>query len=226
MLVALTAFFAGIAHVFTGPDHLAALAPLALRKPGGAVRTAFRWGLGHALGVLVVGGVALLVRSSIDVGRVSHFAEAVVGVTLVAIGAWAFFQGRRVTVHAHDHGHAGHDDHQHLHVHAPGVDHGDPTAHANHTHAALGVGMLHGAAGTGHVMGVLPVLALSESAAVIWLVSYMVGAVLGMVGFGAFLGSMARRMSGIGLRRVMMGSGVLAAIIGVVWLGIALPTGA
>ena len=73
-------------------------------------------------------------------------------------------------------------------------------------------------------MGVLPVLALSEVDALMWLGAYMVGAVLGMGGFGAVVGFMARRLGGMFLQRVMVGSGVLAAGVGVIWLGVALPS--
>ena len=54
---ALAGAIAGLLHVFSGPDHLVAVAPLALRKPALAFRVGTLWGLGHASGVLLLGGI-------------------------------------------------------------------------------------------------------------------------------------------------------------------------
>ncbi|CAK9017173.1 unnamed protein product [Durusdinium trenchii] len=51
---------AGAFHTLSGPDHLAALAPLALRTsgPGKAFRTGVFWGFGHVLGQVLLGNLA------------------------------------------------------------------------------------------------------------------------------------------------------------------------
>ncbi len=56
MLPALSGFFAGIAHVASGPDHLAAVAPLAIgkRRSLSAAAIGASWGLGHRLWVALV----------------------------------------------------------------------------------------------------------------------------------------------------------------------------
>ena len=48
MIVALTGIVAGIVHVLTGPDHLAAVAPLAVRRPKRAWLPGVRWGFDGA----------------------------------------------------------------------------------------------------------------------------------------------------------------------------------
>mgnify|MGYP003315356662 CR=1 FL=1 len=49
MLTILSGLVAGAAHVVTGPDHLAALAPIAVQEPARAAKLGFRWGLGLSL---------------------------------------------------------------------------------------------------------------------------------------------------------------------------------
>src|ERR1039458_1913039 len=58
MIAVLTGLLAGLIHVWTGPDHLTAIAPLAVRRPERAWIPGARWGLGHSAGVAVVGLLA------------------------------------------------------------------------------------------------------------------------------------------------------------------------
>src|SRR5688572_3654911 len=55
---------AGLIHVLSGPDHLAAVAPLAGGR-GRSWRAGFLWGLGHSGGVLAVGLLALGLRGAL-----------------------------------------------------------------------------------------------------------------------------------------------------------------
>src|SRR5207247_5796494 len=62
MIAVITGFVAGIVHVWSGPDHLAAIAPLPARKPRRAWLPGARWGPGHSAGVAVGGLVSLWLR--------------------------------------------------------------------------------------------------------------------------------------------------------------------
>jgi hypothetical protein len=204
-----TGFVAGLLHVFVGVDHLAALAPIAVEDPSRATITGAKWGLGHGLGVLIVGGIGLAFRSTIDIEQVSAWAEFAVGFMLIAIGIWAIAKSRRVEIHQHSHDH-NKDAHEHLHAHQPSDE--------SHRHAALGVGLLHGMAGSGHLFGVLPALALPTNEAVFYLVAYLVAAVGGMAGFGFFIGRVSKGGGAERVTRLMFGSGVVAIAVGAIWL--------
>ena len=70
MLTLLTGAAAGLFHVLTGPDHLAAVAPIAADKRKRGWLAGCTWGIGHASGVVFVAGIAVLLREmlpSIDV---------------------------------------------------------------------------------------------------------------------------------------------------------------
>jgi ABC-type nickel/cobalt efflux system permease component RcnA len=221
-------FSAGSVHVLAGPDHLAAVAPLAAERQTGSWRTGLLWGLGHAGGVLVVGVAALLAREILPLDELSGWSERLVGLVLVGIGLWGIGRARRQHVHGHEHTHDGHK-HAHIHVHPEASDHDAPHAHAPseahqhvQTRAAFGVGVLHGLAGSAHFLGVLPALAFpSRADAIVYVVLFGAGTVSAMTLFAALIGWVAGRFAGRGThlyRALLYSFSVAAIVVGLVWL--------
>ncbi|MFW5924929.1 MAG: hypothetical protein ACOCV4_02120 [Myxococcota bacterium] len=219
---------AGSVHVLAGADHLAAVLPLAANsRRGGAWATGARWGLGHVAGVLFVGTAALALRGTFPVEGLSAWSERLVGVALIGMGLWAMRRAFQLQIHAHEHTH---DDerHVHLHVHGPeGApdtprhDHGRAASH-DHGHAAFGVGVLHGLAGSGHLLGVLPALALPTAQAALYLAAFGIATLAAMTAFSGSVGWAAVRLAhraGAAYRALLGASGVAAATVGVIWLG-------
>lgn len=199
-------------HVFAGPDHLAALTPIAVKSPSDAGRTGANWGFGHGLGVVLIGGLGLALRSLIEVEAWVAWAEWSVGFMLLGIGAWSIFRARSVGAHANAHGTG---EREHLHTHA--------STRLSHSHAALGVGMLHGMAGSGHLFGTLPALALPTGLAIVYLGAYLVAAVVAMGAFAFALGALLRRGEPIWAQRAMAASGFIAIAVGALWINLAWP---
>jgi len=230
MIAAFAGAIAGTLHVVSGPDHLAAVAPLAIRHPLRAMWTGAAWGLGHAAGVLVLGAAGVLARRWVSVDALSGWAELLVGGVLIGVGLWSLRQAKVFVLHEHPHAHVasgteGHEHaHEHAHVHLQATKHTE-AAHRRHTHAAFGVGMLHGAAGTGHLMGVLPSLALPAAQAVTYLIAYGLAAVGAMTLFGMALGRIGNRLRARYLRMLMAGAGVFAIGLGLYWVGSGWPPG-
>lgn len=215
-----TGLLAGAIHVLSGPDHLAALAPLSLKARGRAWTVGLRWGLGHSSGVLLVGLVALAVKGLIDIEALSSWGEKLVGVVLIAVGLWGFRSLARDRVHTHVHTHPGEEGapHLHLHVHHPGEEAADEKPHV-HAHTAFFVGTIHGLAGTSHLLGILPALALPGVAGTsAYLLSFVSGSVAGMVAFAAVLG-IAPAKPGTRAYTGMLGTAsALAIFVGVGWI--------
>ncbi len=209
MIPILTGFAAGGLHVFSGVDHLAALAPAAVENPSNAAKTGTFWGLGHGIGVFIIGGIGLVLRGFVDLEAWSGWAEFLVGFLLIGIGMWAMVRSRTIEIHGHPHEH---DDtaHEHIHAHDPGD--------RSHHHAALGVGIFHGMAGGGHLFGVLPALALPTGQAIMYLLAYLVASVIAMSAFAYGVGTLAVRSGTEWITRLMFASGVLAAAVGVFWI--------
>ncbi len=216
VIVLLTGFIAGLIHVLSGPDHLAAIAPLAAKAPTRAWGNGIRWGTGHASGVLFVGVLSLCLRGLLPIDLISSWSERLVGVMLIGIALWGFRAALRI--HAHEHGHDG-EQHEHIHMHAPGKTH-TPSHHV-HTHAAFGIGTLHGLAGSSHFLAILPSLAMpTKTQAIIYLVAYGVGTVLAMGIFALSMGKVADRLTDkvAAYRKLMWGCSTAALAVGAFWL--------
>ena len=220
MIVALTGFVAGLGHVLSGPDHLAALAPFTVSRPRRALMVGVQWALGHCCGVALIGLGSLILRELIPVDLISSYSERAVGVLLIGIGLWCLRKAFSTRIHAHQHTHDG-EDHTHIHVHSSGHRHAERPPH-QHSHAALGIGVLHGLAGGSHLLGVLPALALpSRWGALTYLLAFGAGTLGGIGLFSSALGLFAHRVGGIGwlgYRYLMCGCASAAVAIGGVWL--------
>jgi len=196
----LFALFAGLAtgliHVLSGPDHLAAIAPLAVDEDRPHWRAGFQWGLGHTTGVLIIGALLLGFRELLPIEAISAYSERIVGIALVGVGLWGAHKATR-RAHAHAHGHA-------------------------RTPASFLMGVLHGVAGSSHLFGVLPAVALSTRVdAVAYLGGFGIGAIAAMTAFAAAVGLIAR---GAGRRNLGAYRGVLyacsisALVVGGLWI--------
>src|SRR5215470_227275 len=120
ILALIGGWVAGLLHVWSGPAHLTAIAPLAVRKPRRAWLPGARWGLGHSAGVAVVGLLSLWLRNLLPVDLLSSWGEHLVGVMLFGIGLWALRAALKV--HTHEHEHDG-DRHVHFHTHTHDAAH-------------------------------------------------------------------------------------------------------
>ncbi len=215
MLTLVTGMLAGFFHVLSGPDHLAAVAPIAIADRRRGWIAGWTWGIGHASGVVVVAVVAVLLRDllpSIDV--ISAWSERLVGGALIAVGLWALRRSARVQPAAHAHGALSHD---HLHVQAGPVW----MRRLGHAHASFCLGVLHGVAGSSHFFGVLPALALpTRAAALLYIGAFGVGTVAAMTAFAAAAGfAGARTRNGaLAQRAMMVSAALLAIVVGSVWL--------
>ncbi len=215
MLTAITGALAGCFHVFSGPDHLAAVAPLALEDGRRGWRVGWTWGLGHASGAVLVAVLAVLVREWLpSVETISEWSERLVGAALIALGVWALRRSLRLRSAVHVHGSFAHD---HLHVQA------GPRwlRRLGHGHASFCMGVLHGLAGSSHFLGVLPALAMpTRGASLLYVAAFGAGTVVAMTAFAACLGvagtrTDARRTTH---RAMLTTTAILAILVGAVWL--------
>jgi hypothetical protein len=129
LLIALgIAFVLGLRHA-TDPDHLVAVSSVVLADEGdvrAAVRLGAWWGVGHAAILLVVGVPLIALKEQIP-AWFEHGAETAVGVVIVALAVRVIVRWLR-----------------------PARERAVRTPQE-----ALGIGMLHGLAGTGAVVVVL-----------------------------------------------------------------------
>jgi hypothetical protein len=193
VLAVLTGLAAGFLHVLAGPDHLVAVAPLAVSSDRAAWRSGLVWGVGHTAGVLLVGVLLLAFRELLPLAALSAWSERAVGAALIAIGAWGLWHVRR----------------PHTHRHVSGG-------------ASFVMGTMHGLAGSSHLFGVLPsLLFASRLEAGLYLSAFGAGAIAAMTAFAALVGSVATASghSDASVRRTILYATSLAAVaVGGVWL--------
>ncbi|KAL1811113.1 hypothetical protein DCAR_0623231 [Daucus carota subsp. sativus] len=92
-----TGLFAGCLHTLSGPDHLAALAPLSIgrtRMESAAVGAL--WGCGHDAGQVIFGLVFLLLKDRLQIEVIRTWGTRVVGLTLLVIGAMGIREASEV----------------------------------------------------------------------------------------------------------------------------------
>lgn len=193
MFALLAGLAAGLIHVLSGPDHLAAVAPLAADRDRPQWRAGLQWGLGHTAGVIVIGLLLIWFRQLLPIDAISGYSERMVGVALLVVGVWGFARARA----------------RRPHVHAAAS-------------ASFAMGALHGLAGSSHLFGILPALALpTQLAAVSYLGGFGIGAVLSMTAFSAFVGAVsvsAARRGVNAYRGVLYACSLSAILVGGFWL--------
>ena len=214
MLVSvITGFAAGAVHVVSGADHMVAMAPSAIRKPQLALMDGLAWGVGHSAGVLILSMFGVLAKDLINIGLMSSYAEFLVGISLLIVGLLAIRTSLKVNIHMHQHVHGEETPHKHFHFHSIGNK-----LVRSHTHAATGLGVLHGFAGASHLVAILPALALPRLGALSYLFAYLLGSVfaMGCVVLGiSFAANKANKMFYPFLMRSIGG---LSIVTGIFWL--------
>jgi sulfite exporter TauE/SafE len=225
-------FIAATIHVVSGPDHLAAVAPLAINTKFRPWMIGMSWGIGHLVGMLLIGVLFLFFRELLPVDLISAHSEKIVGLLLILIGCWSFLRLYRLhqqTRHKHMHVHRDNQGNAYVHTHAH--EH-ETTGKHLHTHmqterqtylAALGIGILHGLAGFSHIFHMLPTLAFGSSfEAGLYLTGFGAGTVVAMILFSillGFIGHYSHRFSKDYLFKLVNGlAGGIAIFVGVFWI--------
>ena len=211
--VILTGILAGLIHVFSGADHLIAIAPSAINTPKIAFRNSFSWGLGHSSGVVLLTVLAIFIKDITPLNRFSNIAELLVGISLLFVGLFAIKNSFKLSIHSHSHKHENGFYHRHYHFHF--------NEHKNtnkHSHALTGLGLLHGIAGGSHFLAILPALALSLTNACAYLVSYLIGSLISMNLFTCLISFTTFNIGQKFIKRLIVFAGGLSFSMGLFWI--------
>jgi hypothetical protein len=234
-------FFLGMRHA-TDPDHVIAVATIVTRQRSlarAALIGAF-WGLGHTITIFAVGAGIILFNLVIPV-RVGLSMELSVGIMLIILGVVnvaSFLRsvpsasadiGAASAVHSHAHSH-GDFIHTHRHGHAPEA-HPHPPDQTPVTFLdrifarssawqhlrPLGVGIVHGLAGSAAVALLVLTTIRNPHWAVAYLLVFGLGTIAGMM---VITMSLASTLKFVGrsqsvARKLAMASGVLSLAFGV-----------
>lgn len=238
MLTFLTGFIASVAHVVTGPDHLAAVTPLAIDSRKKSWIIGFSWGLGHTIGMLLIGLLFILFKKFLPIEGISKHSDTVIGFLLIGIGSWALLRtyrqhshGNRPHAHFHNNPFLYAHIHKHSHKIGPIIDSKHDLNHG-HVHfgevkqnafTALLIGIIHGFAGFSHLFALLPSLALPTIwSSFVYILSFALGTIFTMVVFAYILGLVAFQSvvkdKPKFLKWFTLSGALLAISIGILWL--------
>lgn len=225
----LAALTLGAAHALE-VDHMVAVSAFVGGKPRFSAALAFgmRWGIGHSVVVLVVGGLLAWSGLAIPAG-LQVWAEGLVGVALIAVGVWAGFNAGRLHLHTPEQ----HGGHAHLHAHPPASPPGSPHGHEHphphpphdepgrHGHFSTMVGAAHGLAGTAPVVALIPVTLMpSLPAALGYLLAFGIGTTVAMSAYaGVAALAVGRAASSVPSARAVAFITAAASLgVGIWWL--------
>lgn len=233
-------FIAAFIHVVSGPDHIAAVGPLAINTKFRPWLIGMSWGIGHLTGMLLIGVLFYYFRDFIPVDWISANSERLVGIMLIVIGIWGigriFFNKIKehkhvhkhtsyniVYVHKHDHEHSHNHILEHAHSHADGHTHTHKHAERQTYTAALGIGILHGLAGVSHFLGILPTIAFASNFdSAMYLIGFGIGTIFAMVLFSFILGIIGKKTVKLKEKTVFntisLIIGLSAIFVGIIWI--------
>lgn len=180
-----TGFFAGCLHTLSGPDHLAALAPLSIgrtRMESAAVGAL--WGCGHDAGQVIFGLIFLLLKDRLHIEIIRTWGTRVVGLTLLVIGAMGIKEASEVPTPcvALENGECDVSVYE-------SRDSNPVVGKKKIGFATFATGIVHGLQPDALMM-VLPALALpSRLAGAAFLIMFLLGTVVAMGSYTVFIGS-------------------------------------
>jgi hypothetical protein len=197
------------------PDHLAAVTTLVGRERNGykAAFLGMCWGLGHTMGLVVVGTGLVLLRTEMPV-RIAELFESLVAIMLIVLGVRSIVQAAR-----HDSAPA-HSHHHRFAVHS----HGGVPAHVHFgawtlARRPLLVGAIHGLAGSGALTALVLATLPTTAARLTYMALFGLGSTAGMAALSGLLGWPLARLGThhAVARGVSFAVGCISTLLGIAW---------
>ena len=176
-------FGLGLLHALDA-DHIMAVSTLSSsnisnqRSRLQTIKFCLQWAIGHGGILLLLGALVIFAGISIP-ESITLYAEKTIGLILVALGFWIFWQFYRNKLQLQVHSHNGL-----THVHLS--DNKDSKINkSRHDHKPVLVGVTHGLAGSAPVLAIIPVATSGQSwFGLFYVATFSLGVVLTMLVFG------------------------------------------
>ena len=179
-------FGLGLLHALDA-DHIMAVSSLAYgnattnkgqRNHAKTLRFCLQWAVGHG-GILLLLGCLVLFAGIAIPEQVSLIAEKAVGIILMSLGGWIFWQFYKNRLQLKVHSHKG-VTHMHLAESKKGTQ-------SRHDHRPVLVGITHGLAGSAPVLAIIPLAQGGQGwFGLVYVGMFSLGVVFTMLVFGLF----------------------------------------
>lgn len=238
LLIARGVFF-GALHVLAGPDHLSALATLSVGSSYRAFAVGIRWGLGHSSGLLVIAAIFIYLKGNLDLRRIGRWGDLVVGIFMLCIGCYSAYSAFQAYSH-HLNKLSKDGNRQSDGVLPIAIIPGSPEHHRKYCGVfqnvekielkdpnsqkilAFIIGIVHGIAGPGAILGVLPAVEMRNwRSSFVYLISFVITSTLSMGVFAALYGEVSKRIAStaeVAELIVSLFSASLSIVVGIVWI--------
>lgn len=182
----------GALHAVTGPDHVLSLGPMAIGSRRSPWRLGARWGVGHALGTLLLCVPVLWLAQRAQLPLLASLGDRLAGVALLATAIVSFVQGRRLAGAGNEAGSA---------------------------QSAVAVGFIHGLTGAASLLLVVPMLAGgSLPSSLVFLLAFAAGSTAGMAVLTSLLARVGSRLDPVVAQRARYVACAASAGLGLFWL--------
>lgn len=179
----------GALHAVTGPDHVLSLGPVALQRPQASFRIGLAWGVGHALGTLLLSVPLLLLSQVVHLPTLATWGDKLAGVALLAAAAFSW------------------------------RNRGKNGAAAADTRQPALVGVVHGVTGAGSLLLVLPMLVSgSLHHTLLFLGAFALGSTCAMAALTTAIAKLGARLSPRVMTRAQLWITCTAALLGAYWI--------
>jgi nickel/cobalt exporter len=186
----------GALHAVTGPDHVLSLGPLVLDTRRSPWRIGMSWGVGHALGTLLLALPVVWLAHAVHLPWLAAVGERVAGLALLLTAAWSFYQAR---------------------AHARAAARATATRGGGRN--AFLMGVVHGLTGAASLMLVVPMLASgSRLTSLAFLFAFALGSTLGMALLTSLLARLGSKLDPRVLGRSRALLGAASGALGAFWL--------
>lgn len=217
----ISAFLASSLHVISGPDHLAAVTPLAISSQRKGWKIGLLWGVGHLLGMLIIGGLFWSFRELIPVDSISKYSEQLVAFVLIGVGLWTFFRifiEQKNLIQKHN----SHNEKTNSTYISSELKPIEENIERN-IWSSLAIGFLHGLAGVAHFILLLPILAFeTKLQGLEYIIGFAIGTVIAMTLYALILGNISFYSKKSNdpkiFKAIRFLGGLFALLIGVYWL--------
>jgi len=180
----------GVLHAVTGPDHVLSLGPVALRHPRESFRIGLSWGVGHAIGTLVLALPLLVLSNLVHLPTLATWGQRGAGAALLMAAGWSVWTSRTRS----------------------------PQRNAD-SRTPLMVGLLHGMTGAGSLLLVLPVLVSgSLEHTLLFLAAFSIGSALAMALLTSTIATLGAKLEQRVIARFQAVMMATAAVLGSYWL--------